>query len=60
MKRKIEALQNCVVSENESSESASDPELEKFFTENSKLKYQVETLKRVRVTPTRSAVTYFP
>ncbi|PFX13275.1 Arginine--tRNA ligase, cytoplasmic [Stylophora pistillata] len=46
LKRKIEALQNCVVSENESSESASDPELEKFFTENSKLKYQVETLKR--------------
>lgn len=51
LKRKIEALQNCIGASSDEageSESASDPELEKLLTENSKLKYQVETLKRVR------------
>ena len=48
LKRKIEALQNCVASELENGETTSDPELENLLTENSKLKYQVETLKRVR------------
>ncbi|XP_027045355.1 arginine--tRNA ligase, cytoplasmic-like [Pocillopora damicornis] len=46
LKRKIEALQDCVASDNGTNDSARDPELEKLFTENSKLKYQVETLKR--------------
>lgn len=50
LKRKIEALQNQIgsISEQEAgeSESAADPELEKVLTENTKLKYQVETLKR--------------
>lgn len=51
MKRKIEALQKAVgFAELEASENegASNPELEKLLTENSKLKYQVATLKRVR------------
>ena len=52
MKRKIEALQNSIGSSSElevsENEEASNPELEKLLTENSKLKYQVATLKRVR------------
>lgn len=51
LKRKIEALQKAVgFAELEASENegASNPELEKLLTENSKLKYQVATLKRVR------------
>ena len=52
LKRKIEALQNSVGSCSEleagESEGTSNPELEKLLTENSKLKYQVATLKRVR------------
>lgn len=48
MKRKIEALQNSIGSGSELEEEASNPELEKLLTENSKLKYQVATLKRVR------------
>jgi len=52
LKRKIEALQNCIGTGSEledgENESASNPELEKLVTENSKLKYQVATLKRVR------------
>lgn len=52
LKRKIEALRNCIGASSEleagENESASDPELEKLLTENSKLKYRVETLKRVR------------
>lgn len=44
LKRKIEALQNQLGSCE--SESADVPELEKLLTENSKLKYQVETLNR--------------
>lgn len=58
MKRKIEALQNQIgsISEQEAgeSESAADPELEKVLTENTKLKYQVETLKRVRMSSCRA------
>ena len=46
LKRKIEALQNQLGSCE--SESADNTELEKLLAENSKLKYQVETLKRVR------------
>lgn len=48
LKRKIEALQQQIgsaASETES-ESAAYPEMEKLVTENGKLKYQVETLKR--------------
>ena len=50
LKRKIEALQNSIGSELEDGENegASNPELDKLLTENSKLKYQVATLKRVR------------
>jgi len=48
LKRKIEALQNSIGSGSELKEEASNPELEKLLTENSKLKYQVATLKRVR------------
>lgn len=52
LKRKIEALQNQIGAGAEleagENESASNPELDKLLTENSKLKYQVETLKRVR------------
>ena len=49
LKRKIEALQNQYGSCSEpEAEETSDPELEKLLTENSKLKYRVETLKRVR------------
>jgi len=52
LKRKIEALQNSIGTgsglEDDENESASNPELEKLETENSKLKYQVATLKRVR------------
>lgn len=44
LKRKIEALQNQLGSCE--SESSDVPELEKLLTENSKLKYQVETLNR--------------
>lgn len=57
MKRKIEALQNQIgsISEQEAGESESaDPELEKVLTENTKLKYQVETLKRVRMSSCRA------
>lgn len=56
LKRKIEALRDCVASDNGTNDSARDPELEKLFTENSKLKYQVETLKRVRDTPNHSSI----
>ena len=56
LKRKIEALQDCVASDNGTNGSARDPELEKLFTENSKLIYQVETLKRVRDTPNHSSI----
>ena len=52
LKRKIEALHNSIGSGSEledgENEVASNPELEKLLTENSKLKYQVATLKRVR------------
>ena len=50
LKRKIEALQNQIGSaaEQDENESAGDPELDKLLAENSKLKYRVETLKRVR------------
>lgn len=52
LKRKIEALQNSIGSGSEledgENEGASNPELEKLLTENSKLKYQMATLKRVR------------
>ena len=47
LKRKIDALQNQLRSCE--SESADVPELEKLLTENSKLKYQVETLNRVKL-----------
>lgn len=52
LKRKIEALQNSIGSGSEledgENEGARNPELEKLLTENSKLKYQMATLKRVR------------
>lgn len=52
LKRKIEALQNQIGSSAEleagDDASAGNPELEKLLTENSKLKYRVETFKRVR------------
>ena len=53
LKRKIEALQNSIGASSEledgENESASNPELDKLLTENNKLKYQVATLKRVRL-----------
>ena len=53
LKRKIAALQNSIGSGSEledgESEGACNPELDKLLTENSKFKYQVATLKRVRL-----------
>ena len=52
LKRKIKVLQDQIASDAEQeageSESSFNPDLDKLLTENSKLKYQVETLKRVR------------
>lgn len=52
LKRKIKVLQDQIASdaeqEAEENESSVNPELDKLLTENSKLKYQVETIKRVR------------
>lgn len=50
LKRKIKVLQDQIASDAEQeageSESSFNPDLDKLLTENSKLKYQVETLKR--------------
>lgn len=52
LKRKIKVLQDQIASDAEQeageSESSFNPDLDKLLTENSKLKYQVKTLKRVR------------
>ena len=52
LKRKIKVLQDQIASDAEQeageNESSFNPDLDKLLTENSKLKYQVETLKRVR------------
>lgn len=52
LKRKIKVLQDQIASDAEQeageNESSVNPELDKLLTENSKLKYQVETIKRVR------------
>ena len=49
LKRKIEALKGLIgAGDDEVSESAKSQELEKLETENAKLKYQIETLKRVK------------
>ena len=52
LKRKIKVLQDQIASDVEQeageNESSVNPVLDKLLTENSKLKYQMETLKRVR------------
>ena len=64
LKRKIAALQNSIGScselEDGENEGASNPELDKLLTENSKLKYQVATLKRVRLFYTQLLTNIIP